>query len=131
MKTSKEVILRTINFTGPGRLGFDYYAYGKRHTDIITSYLDWECQYEKKTYADGKKEYYTDVYGNWWARVIADKSTKGEIYKGVLEDWKDLENYQMPRLSYPDNFTGWANHPPVKVGRSASPLKVCCMGYLS
>ena len=43
--TSKEVILRSINFDAPERLGFDYYAYGERDTDIATSYLDWECRY--------------------------------------------------------------------------------------
>ena len=38
--TSCEIVRSTIDFAGPSRLAFDYYAYGRRFTDISTSYLD-------------------------------------------------------------------------------------------
>jgi uroporphyrinogen decarboxylase len=98
--TSCEIVKRTIDFAGPARLAFDCFAYGSRHTDIITSYLDWEFQYERKSWIQGNREYYLDAWGNTWARVVTDKSTKGEIFRGVLRDsWDALDSLTVPKLA--------------------------------
>jgi uroporphyrinogen decarboxylase len=98
--TSREIVKRTIDFAGPVRLAFDCFAYGKRYTDIITSYLDWEFQYERKSWIEGNREFYLDAWGNTWARVVTDKSTKGEIFRGALHDsWQALDSLKVPNLA--------------------------------
>ncbi|MBN2291144.1 MAG: hypothetical protein JXM70_01890 [Pirellulales bacterium] len=98
--TSSKIIRDTIDFNDPARLGFDFYAYGRRYTDIVTSYLDWEFQYEKKCWGEGGRQFHLDAFGNTWARALSDKSTKGEVYRGILQDsWHDLDSFTMPKLS--------------------------------
>ena len=100
MVTSRQIVRRTIDFAEPDRLAFDYFAHGKRYTDIITSYLDWEFQYERKSWIEGNRELYLDAWGNTWARVLTDKSTKGEVYRGALqESWDALDSFTVPKLS--------------------------------
>jgi uroporphyrinogen decarboxylase len=98
--TSREIVRRAIDFAGPARLAFDGFAYGTRHTDIITSYLDWEFPYERKSWIEGNREFYLDFWGNTWARVVTDKSTKGEIFRGIFQDsWDALDSWTVPKLS--------------------------------
>ena len=97
---SREIVCRTIDFENPERLAFDYFAHGRRYTDIITSYVDWEYEFDQKIWVEDGREFRTDAYGNIWARVISDKATKGEIYRGVLaESWDKLDSFVMPPLS--------------------------------
>ena len=97
---SREIVRKTIEFNTPSRLAFDFYAYESRFTDMVTSYVDWEYEYEKECWFDGKREFYTDPYRNVWSRVLGDTSTKGEISKGVLqESWRNLDTFEMPALS--------------------------------
>ena len=98
---SSEIVRRTIEFGKPARLAFDYFAYGRRHTDIITTYLDWEFEHPKPAnWVEGDREYYLDVYGNTWVRSVADRTTKGLPHRGALEEsWDDLDSFTVPRLS--------------------------------
>ena len=97
---SREIVRRTIDFESPERLAFDYFAHGRRYTDIISSYADWEYQFDQKIWVKDGREFRTDAYGNIWARVISDKATKGEIYKGLLsESWDGLDSFEMPPIS--------------------------------
>lgn len=98
--TSAEIVRKTVDFKNPERLPFDYYAYGKRYTDIVTTYLDWDYEYEHRTWVEGNYEYYLDAYGNTWCRSSGDKSSKGQIHQGVLqESWDKLDSFNFPKLS--------------------------------
>ena len=102
--TSAEIVRKTIAFEHPERLAFDYYAYGRRYTDIITTYLDWDFEYEHKSWVEGDFEYYLDAYGNTWRRSSGDQSSKGQIYRGVLEEsWGKLDSFALPNFSVAAN----------------------------
>ena len=47
----------------------------------------------------GRQEY-VDEWGNTWARV--DKTSKGEVARGALEDWAGLDRLVLPDLANPD-----------------------------
>lgn len=97
---SREIVRRTIDFERPARLAFDYLAYGKRYTDIVTSYADWEFEFDRRTWVEGNREFRTDAFGNIWARMATDKATKGDVHRGVLADsWDGLDSFAMPQLS--------------------------------
>ncbi|MFN0170970.1 MAG: uroporphyrinogen decarboxylase family protein [Bryobacteraceae bacterium] len=98
--TSREIVQRTIDFEDPPRLAFDYYAYGSRFTDIVTSYLDWEFVYDARTWIEGDREYCLDPYGNTWVRHVNDPGSKGLPCRGVLEkSWEGLASFTMPKFS--------------------------------
>jgi uroporphyrinogen decarboxylase len=100
MMTSQEIVYRTIDFAEPARLAFDYFAYGRRHTDIVTSYIDWEYQYERRAWIEDDREFHLDAFGNTWVRALSDRSTKGLPHRGVLADsWDALDSFTMPKLS--------------------------------
>lgn len=100
MMTSREIVYRTIDFGAPARLAFDYFAYGRRHTDIVTSYVDWEYQYDRRSWVEGDREFHLDEFGNTWVRAMSDRSTKGLPHRGVLADsWDALDSYAMPKVS--------------------------------
>ncbi len=97
---SKDIVRQTIDFKRPPRLAFDYYAYGRRYTDIVTAYLDWDYEYKRKSWIEGNKVFSLDPFGNTWVRTTTDKVTKGVIQCGVLEDsWEKFDSFTMPTLS--------------------------------
>lgn len=51
-----------------------------------------------KRWVEGRVEFYTDVYGNVWHRMV-DGCVKGEIYKHVLQTWDDLNKVSLPDYS--------------------------------
>jgi len=97
---SREIVRRTIDMAHPERLAFDYFAHGRRYTDIITSYVDWEFEFDERKWVEDGREFRTDAYGNVWVRMVTDTATKGDIHHGVLQDsWAGLASFTMPRLS--------------------------------
>ena len=96
----REIVRRTIDLTGPPRLAFDYFAYGRRYTDIVTSYLDFSLSYDRQCWVEGNREFYRDAFGNLWARVVGDRASKGEVHRGALQNsWAALDRYTMPPLA--------------------------------
>jgi uroporphyrinogen decarboxylase len=53
-----------------------------------------EC-YEKKSWIEGNIEYYDDIWGNLWQRMV-DGCKAGEVIKPVIEDWSQLDDYEVP-----------------------------------
>jgi len=49
------------------------------------------------------REEYVDEWGNTWARLGG--RTQGEVVRGVLEDWADLDALQLPDLVNPARYT--------------------------
>jgi uroporphyrinogen decarboxylase len=95
---SWETIDRTIKFGGPERLGMHYFIDGKWDSDIFLSSAELP-KYDEKRRIENNFELWRDVWGNTIGRVANDKTTKGEIVKGVLENWDDLDNYELPDLA--------------------------------
>jgi len=94
---SREIIQRTLEFTGPDRVARSFGGSDLCHSDSTaqTHATDW-----KKV--GGERWERTDEWGNKWARV--DPTSKGEVVKGVLEDISTFDSYQFPDFSRPEDY---------------------------
>lgn len=97
---SREIVWRTLEFTGPERVAASFPEphwndFCHVNYEIPDFSRDW------KGVGGGRQEY-VDEWGNTWARV--DTSSKGEVSRGVLEDWADLDALQLPDLANPAYF---------------------------
>ncbi len=97
---SREIVLRTVNYSGPERVAASFpdpYWRDLRGTQyhLAGFHVDW------REVSPGRQEY-VDEWGNTWARV--DRTSKGEVARGVLEDWAGLDKLKLPDLANPDNF---------------------------
>lgn len=98
--TSKEIVTRTLEFTGPERLartlpdpwGSDIAGCGPATGDLQT---DWEKVSEERWER-------RDAWGNTWARI--EGHSKGEVAKGALQDINAVENIPMPPLGDPARY---------------------------
>ncbi|MFO7898482.1 MAG: uroporphyrinogen decarboxylase family protein [Planctomycetota bacterium] len=98
--TPKEIVTRTLEFTGPERLartlpepwGSDIAGCGPQTGDLQTSW-------EKVT--DDRWER-RDVWGNTWARI--DGHSKGEVARGALGNIHDVGDLPMPPLGDPARY---------------------------
>ncbi|MHB9033353.1 MAG: uroporphyrinogen decarboxylase family protein [Anaerolineae bacterium] len=98
---SRDIVTRTINYTGPSRLAGTMPAPYWNDTMGVSYSLQHGDTPWRDT-ADGWQEF-TDIWGNTWARV--DRTSKGEVVHGVIEDgWEGLANLQLPDLANPFNY---------------------------
>jgi hypothetical protein len=95
---SYEVIKNTINFQKPDRLGVDYFLGDRWLSDICLQTVEYPDTIRNRRIADNL-ELWEDEWNNTWARIATDKTTKGEVYKGALESWSQLESYILPDLA--------------------------------
>lgn len=91
---SREIVRRTINFTGPERVArsfgdSDFVGVGN---DVKTRVSPWV------RVTDTRWEM-TDEWGNTWARI--DETSKGEVVKGVLSSVDEIDAYRFPDYSDP------------------------------
>lgn len=108
--TSKEIVLRTLEFSGPERVAksfgdSDFCSAGCR---VNTHATDW------REVGNGRWER-TDEWGNTWARL--DSTSKGEVVIGVLDDFSMLDSYEFPDYSRPADYAA------VSAERAAQPDK--------
>ncbi|MCK5738944.1 hypothetical protein KAH55_07175 [bacterium] len=99
--TPREIVIANIENRSDGPIGLNF----TNGTDRINDYTGAVCEHgiETKKWVEGNIEYTTDIWGNVWHRII-DMSLGGEVFKAVLEDWKQLDSYEMPDLANPANF---------------------------
>ena len=95
---SREIILANIDHENPPRCGLTFDR--GRLTDMIGCGLR-PHGYTQKRWVDGKVEYYDDQWGNLWVRM-REGSIKGEIFRPVIEDWRQLDEMRTPDYSHPD-----------------------------
>jgi len=93
--TSREIVLRTIGFRGPERVAM---TLPPPYPDDITRRgigpdPDWK---PSRTWEQAQGAKWEDEWGNVWARL--DEFSKGEVVEGAIKDWKDLDDYAMPRF---------------------------------
>ncbi len=99
--TPREVILANVSGGSAPRIGFAFG--GGRRCDIAGCGLGPSKTWEQKRWVDGDFEYYDDEWGNVWFRVTY-MGKGGEIHKPVLEDWSQLDDYQLPDLDEPSRY---------------------------
>lgn len=95
--TSYEIVKRTLDYDEPERvarsfLGSDCMSV---HATTKTHATEWEET------APGNW-YRTDEWGNTWHRI--DATSKGEVQKGVLENIDDIDRYEFPDYSKPEDY---------------------------
>ena len=102
--TSKEIMIRTLEFTRPERLARTLPApWGGDVTGAHAARGDLETGWQKVSETRWERR---DVWGNTWARV--DDSSKGEIAKGAVDDIERVEEFAMPPLGDPERYGGAA-----------------------
>ena len=97
---SREIVLRTLEFGGPQRVAASLpapYWNDFCHVNYALEGFsrDWR-------HVGGDRQEYVDEWGNTWARV--DATSKGEVSRGILEDWADLDTLNLPALGNPANY---------------------------
>lgn len=113
--TSKEIIQRVLAFDHPERIGltFSHYKGEPRISDVWGGgpSADPHCLNEKWT--EGRYQCSRDEWGNVWAKV--DERHSGEVIRGVIQSWDDLDRYQLPSLDDPARYeavqASWAQAP--------------------
>ena len=95
--TSKEIVHRTIGHTSPERVARSFCDSDIRGADCtaMTHATQWQAV------GEGRWER-TDEWGNTWGRI--DRTSKGEVVKGVLEDISAMDSYQFPDYSRPEDY---------------------------
>ena len=100
--TSREIVRRTLEFDGPERVAASFPEPYWNDLRSVSYRLEgfhpaW------RDVGDGWQEY-VDEWGNVWARL--DRTSKGEVSRGALEDWARLDDLRLPDLANPANFQG-------------------------
>ncbi len=100
MSSSREIVLKTLNFENPGRV-----AHSFAESDFIncgaapkkSRNTDWEK-------VDELKWIRYDAWGNMWSRI--DPTSCGEVEKGVIEDLDKLDEYEFPDFESDSVYDG-------------------------
>lgn len=115
--TSREIIVRNLERTGPDRIGLQLGV--DRPRDMVKTGV--KLPDDGKTWADDRYEYNIDIWGNTWHRIQG-MSRKGEVCKPAIEDWSQLKDYQLPDLANP------ALYEPVGRRFAEDPDRFACAG---
>ena len=99
--TSRDVILANLDGGHAPRIGFAFG--GGRRNDFCSCGLGPSKTWQQKRWVEGDFEYYDDEWGNVWYRITY-MGRGGEIHKPVLEDWSQLDDYQLPDMDDPSRF---------------------------
>lgn len=91
--TQRDVIFANLNHADPPRPGITFS--GGRLNDIHLVGIGEPAGYTQKRWTEGNREYYDDVWGNTWVRMVSG-SAKGEIHKPAITDWTQLDDYRPP-----------------------------------
>ena len=110
--TSREIVKRCINYDNPIRCAMSLPA--PHPNDFcgggISADPDWKPW---QTWDSPDFKQWEDEWHNVWKCLP--NTTRGEVIEGVLKDWNDLPNYQMPRMDLPLRYDAprqvFAEHP--------------------
>ncbi len=97
---SRERVLRTLEFREPDRLAASFPP--PYWNDFANTSYELQGYHPGWQSVGGDRQEYVDEWGNTWARV--DKTSKGEVARGVLESWDALERLALPDLANPANY---------------------------
>jgi len=97
---SREIVLRTLNYERPERVAASFPAPYWNDLAWASYTLDgFDLAWRD---VGGNRQEYVDEWGNTWARL--DRTSKGEVARGVLEDWDALSSLALPDLANPARF---------------------------
>lgn len=97
---SREIVERTIRFEWPERIAMSLPS--PYPNDFAGAGIAADPNWKPKRWREGTMELWTDEWGVVWGRV--DQFSKGEVVRGVIESWDQLDDYQPPRIDAPERF---------------------------
>ena len=101
--TPREIVRRNIEFAGEDcRIGFNFSGEGRLRDFAGAGYRFPD---DTKRWEEGGFEYYTDIWGNVWYRMLG-LSKGGEVHRPAIEDWRDLDRLRLPDLDNPAYYEG-------------------------
>ncbi|MBN1518409.1 hypothetical protein JXA32_17740 [Candidatus Sumerlaeota bacterium] len=95
--TAREIVRLTLDFEGPERVARSF-----KNSDIVSGGCSAQTHSTDWREIGGGRWERTDEWGNLWARI--DKTSKGEVVKGVLQNISDLDSYEFPDYSKPEDY---------------------------
>ena len=101
LMTPREIIKRNLGMSDPERIGMAFD--GGRKNDFCSAGLDLDRIWKMRSWVEGDVEYYDDVGGNLWHRLVH-MSKGGEVFEPVIKDWSDLDDYELPELDAPELY---------------------------
>jgi uroporphyrinogen decarboxylase len=101
--TSREIVTANIEFQCDQRIAFNFARVPGRINDFRSA----GCEHgvERRRWREGDLEVYSDIWGNLWQRMPGG-SESGEIHSPVIQNWSDLDTWELPDLGNPDYFAG-------------------------
>ena len=97
--TPREIIERTLDFTGPSRVA---YSFPHGQDDFLGAVHTAKTHATEWQRIDQKLWCRKDEWGNTWRRL--DSSSKGEVGEGAIKDLEDADSYEFPDFSDPKNY---------------------------
>lgn len=95
--TSRKIVQRTLDYEYPERVARSFEDSDMIHASCaVQGYAT-----EWKEVGGGRWER-IDEWGNLWARI--DATSKGEVVRGILENWNDLDTYRFPNFSQEEDY---------------------------
>jgi hypothetical protein len=103
---SREIVERTVTFGQPERIAMSLpdpypndFVWAGPGPDPAKPGTQW-------AEVGGGRWEYEDEWGNTWARV--EGFSKGEVSRGAVEDWDDLDKIELPNYDLPERYEGAA-----------------------
>jgi uroporphyrinogen decarboxylase len=94
---ARELIARTLNYEHPERVAHSFKPSDFSHASCT---IDSQATGWRKI--DRNRWERIDEWGNTWGRI--DPTSKGEVIRGVIQSWGDLETYTFPTVDREDNY---------------------------
>jgi uroporphyrinogen decarboxylase len=120
--TSREIIQRVVDFSGPERIGMNFSDYRgePRLNDFINIGPAPDPDFDDRHHERDGKPYWYDMWGNLWSK--ANPAHSGEVVEGAIRDWSEFADFQLPPLDDPSRYEG------AKKKRAEHPEMYCCGG---
>jgi len=90
---SRTLIKKVIAFAGAPRIGYDLPDPWPR--DIVHAGMGPDPEFRERRWTEGNTECYVDEWGCHW-RAIGSTSKRGEVFRGAITDWDQLDTYRPP-----------------------------------
>ncbi len=92
--TPREIIFANLEQNHPPRPGMTFDR--GRINDFAGAGVGDPVGYTPRRWTEGNKEFYDDLWGNLWMRMI-DGCAGGEIVSPALKDWSQLDSLKVPQ----------------------------------
>lgn len=96
---AREIIFANLEHTCPERLGLTFDD--GRINDMVWVGFGNPAGYTQRRWVEGNIEYYDDMWGNVWHRMV-DGCAAGEVLEPAIREWDQLDDMVLPDFTGPD-----------------------------